>query len=79
MLSSEFEEILNEHLNIKKHYEGCFSADLIPKRIKKYNFIICNTDISSNEGQHWYTFIRTSSTEVNKMTIFASYLFQGKH
>jgi len=73
MLSSEFEEILNKHSSIKKYYDGCFSADLIPKKIRKNHFIICNTDTSSNEGRHWYAFVRTTSTEVTKVTMDVSY------
>jgi len=64
MLSSEFDQIFNEHINIKKHYGGCFGRDKIPRTLKKFQFIICNTDLSSSDGQHWFTFYRHSKDEV---------------
>jgi len=58
MLSSEFQDVFEKFPLIKKHYSGCFSSDTIPKYLKKNNFIICNTDISANEGVHWYAIVR---------------------
>lgn len=64
MLSSEFGSIFDNYKNLKKHYSGCYSSDNLPKTLKPYHFIICNTDISSGEGKHWFAYVRTSRKEV---------------
>ena len=54
MISNEFSEKLNSFPNIKKQYLGVFSIDTIPKKVKKNQFFICNTDVSNGPGQHWF-------------------------
>lgn len=64
MHSSQFLDVIQKFHNVNKLYDGCFSADSIPKTLKTGHFIICNTDIASGEGIHWYTVIRSSSKEL---------------
>lgn len=58
MISSEFSTKLSNFPHLKKFYQGIFSADNLPKLIKKNHFIICNTDVSTGEGKHWYAVLR---------------------
>ena len=58
MIASDFANKLSSFPQIKKHFQGIFSADTLPKSIKKNHFIICNTDIFSGAGKHWYTVIK---------------------
>lgn len=62
MESPEFSEKLSNFPEIKKYFEGIFSADNLPKKIKKNCFIICNTDVSTGPGKHWYCIVKLSST-----------------
>ena len=62
MESPEFSEKLSNFPEIKKYFEGIFSADNLPKKIKKNCFIICNTDVSTGRGKHWYCIVKLSST-----------------
>jgi len=64
MFASEFDEIFEKFPIVKQLYGGCFSSDRIPKNIKQKHFIICNTANSDSEGEHWYTFVKVSKTEV---------------
>ena len=58
MNSDELSEKLSHFPEVKKHFEGIFCADNLPKKIKKNCFIICNTDIRSGAGKHWYCVIK---------------------
>ena len=58
MISSDFANKLSNFPEIKKHFQGVFSADNLPKSIKKNHFIICNTDILKGTGKHWYTVVK---------------------
>ena len=58
MISSEFAEKLAHFDHLKKHFYGVFSADTLPKVIRLKSFIICNTDISSGPGKHWYCIVK---------------------
>ena len=62
MNSAEFSEQLANFPEIKKHFEGTFSADNLPPKIKKNSFIICNTDIRTGAGKHWYCIVKLSTT-----------------
>ena len=43
-----------------KLFDGVFSFDKIPAKLQLYHFIICNTDISSGTGKHWFCIIRSN-------------------
>ena len=54
MESSEFQSYFSQFPAIAKLFDGVFSFDKIPQRLKLHHFIICNTDISTGEGKHWF-------------------------
>ena len=62
MNSFEFSDKLSHFPEIKKHFEGIFSADNLPKKIKKNSFIVCNTDVSAGPGKHWYCIVKLNTT-----------------
>jgi hypothetical protein len=64
MQGFQFNKFFENFPYIRKHFTGVFSIDTLPKSIKYRHFCICNTDISTGEGQHWFTLIRTSKNEV---------------
>jgi hypothetical protein len=64
MQGFEFKEYLDKLPNLKKYYRGIFSIDTLPKILKLRQFIICNTDISTGTGLHWFCLIRTSKTTI---------------
>jgi len=61
MLSSDFEKYLDNFETVKKHFQGTYSADNLPKKLKPNSFIICNTDVSSGIGIHWYCVFKHGS------------------
>lgn len=64
MLSTEFVQILEQFPNIKSHYAGCFSADTLPRGIETTHFAICNTDVSTGSGIHWFVLYKSSSSKL---------------
>ena len=58
MLSNEFNEKLDHFLHLKKNFDGVFSSDKIPRKIKKDQFFVSNTDSSSGPGIHWYCILK---------------------
>ena len=58
MLSPEFSEKLSHFPNLKKYFQGVFSADTIPSKINNKSFLICNTDIKNGSGKHWYCVLK---------------------
>ena len=56
----EFHEYLNAFPVLKKHFKGIFSIDTLPKVLKFRQFLICNTDIKTGAGLHWFVLIRNS-------------------
>ena len=58
MLSNQFAEKFQKFSNLKNQLQGVYSADTLPREIKKDKFIICNTDVSSGEGKHWYCVLK---------------------
>ena len=64
MQGFEITQYLNKFPNLKKHYRGIFSIDTLPKFLKIRQFLICNTDISTGNGLHWFCLLRTSKTSI---------------
>jgi hypothetical protein len=64
MQGSEFYQYFEKFPNIKSHFDGIFSIDTLPKTIKYRHFCICNTDLSSGLGEHWFCFVRNSNYEI---------------
>ena len=62
MLSSEFAEKLSQFPNLRKHFNGVYSADTIPIRLRNKSFIICNTDIEKGSGKHWYCIVKLKNS-----------------
>lgn len=69
MLSPQFQEKLNSFPHIKAKFDGVYSADNIPRNIRKDHFIVCNTDVSSGPGKHWYCILKS---EANTLECFDS-------
>ena len=64
MISSEFEEKLSHFPQVKKYFRGVFSSNNLPKFMPKRSFIICNTDVSSGPGKHWYCVVKFNSDQL---------------
>lgn len=69
MLSTEFSENLEKFPNLKKYCDGIFASDTLPKSLKKDHFVICNTDLSTGPGEHWYCVLKS---EKNVLECFDS-------
>jgi len=64
MISSEFENYLANFEHSKKFLQGVYASDTIPRTVKVNHFIICNTDVSSGTGQHWYVVLKLHHREL---------------
>ena len=64
MESSEFSICFAKFPIISKLFHGTCSIDTIPKTLKVRHFLICNTDLSSGNGKHWFCLLRTSRVEI---------------
>jgi hypothetical protein len=64
MQASEFEQYFEKYPFLKKHFLGIFAIDTLPKLIKYRQFCICNTDKSTESGQHWFCFVKNSNYEL---------------
>lgn len=64
MFSSEIFDIFEPIEATRKNFVGCFGADKFPQHIKVNQFAILNTDISTNEGKHWYAIFRSSQSDL---------------
>ncbi|SRR6266404_464835 len=69
MLSSEFETYFQKIPQVLQSFDGTFSIDNFPKKLKYRHFFICNMSKSSEVGSHWITFIKS---EKSKIEIFDS-------
>ena len=58
MLSDDFAIKLSNFPYLHKNLDGVYSADKIPRKITKNHFFICNTDVSSGPGKHWFCVLK---------------------
>ena len=64
MLGIEFNEFFESLANLKKFFLGVYSINTCPRKIPFNHFLICNTDISSGSGLHWFALFRFSREEI---------------
>ena len=62
MQALEFDQYFKQYPFLKKQFIGIFAIDNLPKSIKFRKFCICNTDLSSGKGKHWFVLLRNSKT-----------------
>lgn len=64
MQGSKLNEYFQSFPFLKKHYDGIFAINTLPKSIKVRHFCICNTDESTGNGIHWFCFVRTTKSTI---------------
>ena len=64
MQSSEFENYFIGYPFLKKHFKGTFSIDTLPKSLKNLDFCVCNTDVSTGVGIHWFFILKSSKNSI---------------
>ena len=64
MTATELHQFFELLPNLKKFFIGIYSIDTCPKKIPLNHFLICNTDISSGSGLHWFTLFRFSREDL---------------
>jgi hypothetical protein len=60
----EFEHYFSKLLIVKNIFEGVFSINTVPKRIKKKHFLICNLSPSNEPGSHWIVILRADKNHI---------------
>ena len=69
MLGSEFIEFFNKLPVLMPHFNGVYSIDRIPHRMKPRTFSIINLDPKNKPGSHWFVMVKP---ELGKLEIFDS-------
>ena len=67
MNSLQIEQILRSHHSTRQHFQGCYAADEISKKLTtlKYPYaFVVNTDVSKQPGEHWVAVYVCSETLV---------------
>ena len=44
----------------KKYFKGIYSINTLPQKLSIPSFLICNFDVESNPGSHWFCLFKTS-------------------
>ena len=89
MESSDFVSYLSKFPSVLKLFDGVYSFDKIPTKLPVNHFIICNTDISTGSGKHWFCIYRFNqqliecfdslgvNTDLKKNQLIKACNFQG--
>ena len=64
MLSDEIIEFFNFYPHLKKYFLGIRNIDTLIKTIPVNHFLICNTDLSTGPGKHWFVLFRYNQREL---------------
>ena len=64
MISTDIADFFSNYPHLKRYFLGIFNVDTIRKNIPVNHFLICNTDLSSGPGQHWFVLFRYSVSEL---------------
>lgn len=64
MLGIQLNEFFESLPNFKRFFLGVYSIDTCPKKIPLNHFLICNTDLSSGSGLHWFALFRFSRQDI---------------
>ena len=62
MQATEFSKYFQNYPLLNRQFAGVFAIDTLPKSLKLRKFCICNTDVSSGIGKHWFVLLRSSKT-----------------
>ena len=87
MLGIQLNEFFESLPNFKRFFLGVYSIDTCPKKIPLNHFLICNTDLSSGSGLHWFALFRFSRQDIecfdslgvneHKLEVLKSLNFKG--
>ena len=64
MISNEIVEFFNRYPHLKKYFLGLRNVDTLSKTIPVNHFLICNTDVSTGPGTHWFVLFRYNQSEL---------------
>ena len=64
MISNEIIEFFNRYPHLKKYFLGIRNIDTLSKTVPINHFVICNTDLSSGPGKHWFVLFRYNQREL---------------
>ena len=64
MLGIQLNEFFESLPNFKRFFLGVYSIDTCPKKVPLNHFLICNTDLSSGSGLHWFALFRFSRQDI---------------
>ena len=60
----EIIEFFNFYPHLKKYFLGIRNIDTLIKTIPVNHFLICNTDLSTGPGKHWFVLFRYNQREL---------------
>jgi len=60
MNSAQLKEIIYNFETAKNYFIGVFSINTLPQKLSIPSFLICNYDIDTNPGSHWFCLFKTN-------------------
>jgi len=64
MNGEEIENIIKFIPSIKDVFKGVFSINTLPKKLAIPSFLICNFDLDSQPGSHWFCLLKTAKNQL---------------
>ncbi len=64
MNGSDLEKFIQNLPSIRSNFLGVFSIDSLPKKFPLKHFLICNYDLKSMPGSHWFALVRKTSEKI---------------
>ncbi len=64
MNANQLEEIISNFSSIKNNFLGIYSIDTLPKTFPINHFLVCNYDLKTSPGSHWFALIRKTKEKI---------------
>lgn len=64
MNGEDLQKVIAKFLSIRDNFLGVFSIDSLPKIFPVNHFLICNYDLKSMPGSHWFALVRKSNERI---------------
>lgn len=64
MNGDELKQKIQSINSAQKYFKGVFSINTLPTKLSIPSFLVCNFDLDSHPGSHWFCLFKTSKSEL---------------
>ena len=64
MNGDDLKKIIESINSAKQYFKGVFSINTLPKKLSCPSFVICNYDIDTNPGSHWFCLFKAKKSNL---------------